>query len=273
MKLGDLRKALRRIAPERADALPEARTLALLDGDEAPARCPKCHAVAPCVHYDSVDVGVGTMTGNHQYECPVHGVFAFGHDDGKPLFQDDDPPEKPPADIEFTATVTTEGEARRSAWAIMRDLANKVRDGEPSAVVPAAMSIPEVAWASLHAPDGSEIAPRTPITFKSGAMDLPPLHFDSRCIPDPTTGTLLLPGETIISELRSLVPFDELDRRIPDIKALPKEVLGVGSVLIVSPGGAVARIDIPDSAGSDVSFAPVCGICGDVNCETPNAKH
>lgn len=215
MKLGDLRKALRALAPERVSK-PEPPSLReVLGGDEAPARCPKCHAVSPCIHFESVDVGVGVMTGDHQYSCPVHGDFAYGHDDGKPIFRDDGPI------ITISTTLTTPEEARK-ANDVADDIVKALRDG--GGHIGATMKVPGVVWASLHAPDGSEIGPRTPVDlFKSGDM-LPP---------DPTTGTRLELGKTTIVDLSGI--------------AFPR----------------------PD----EVTFAPVCGICGDVNCETPNAKH
>ena len=43
----------------------------------APDECPRCHAVAPCVDWNEVDIGVGVQTFEPQYECPHHGRFAW----------------------------------------------------------------------------------------------------------------------------------------------------------------------------------------------------
>lgn len=243
MKLGDLRKHLRALGLDKSAEPEPPRSLARDDNGEAPTRCPKCHAVSPCVHFDSVDVGIGVMTGNHQYACPVHGDFMFNRDDGKPVFAED---ELEGPTVHATLTTSEDG---RSAKDIIDDIQRSFRS-----------------LGTIELPP--EVA--------SFEVFTPPRHFDSRCIIDPTTGTRLLPGKTTIAELRALVPLEDERGRFPDITLLPDESLGVGEVFIVSPGGPVARIDIsplPTPSPDDVTFAPVCGICGDVNCETPNAKH
>lgn len=57
-------------------------------------KCPKCDAESPCVDWCEVDIGVGTQTWNHEYECPTHGRFAFIFDEGstrcRPIFHDEE---------------------------------------------------------------------------------------------------------------------------------------------------------------------------------------
>lgn len=40
-------------------------------------KCPKCGTASPCVDHLEVDIGVGVQTGEHQHECPTHGIFYF----------------------------------------------------------------------------------------------------------------------------------------------------------------------------------------------------
>ncbi len=42
-----------------------------------PARCPNCGQAAPCIDWNSVDIGVGWQNFDEQYECPLCGVFAW----------------------------------------------------------------------------------------------------------------------------------------------------------------------------------------------------
>jgi hypothetical protein len=58
--------------------------------DQGTSTCPRCavKAPCPCIDFDEVDVGIGCITGNHQYLCEVHGVFAFGSS-GEVLYQDE----------------------------------------------------------------------------------------------------------------------------------------------------------------------------------------
>ncbi len=39
--------------------------------------CPRCGASSPCFDHIEVDIGVGVMTGEHEYMCPEHGLFAY----------------------------------------------------------------------------------------------------------------------------------------------------------------------------------------------------
>jgi hypothetical protein len=43
----------------------------------SPERCLRCGAESPCVDWNEVDIGVGVQTFEPQFECPMHGRFAF----------------------------------------------------------------------------------------------------------------------------------------------------------------------------------------------------
>jgi hypothetical protein len=43
----------------------------------SPDHCPRCDLESPCVDWVEVDIGVGVQTGDYQYECPQHGVYAW----------------------------------------------------------------------------------------------------------------------------------------------------------------------------------------------------
>lgn len=44
----------------------------------SPVACDVCGSPSRCLSHDSVDVGVGVITGNHLYFCPRHGEFGEG---------------------------------------------------------------------------------------------------------------------------------------------------------------------------------------------------
>lgn len=50
--------------------------------------CPKCKAESPCTDWDEVDVGIGSIRGNHTYTCPEHGDFGWGNSGDGPSFRD-----------------------------------------------------------------------------------------------------------------------------------------------------------------------------------------
>ena len=58
--------------------------------------CPRCSHLCPCLDHDEVDVGVGVIMGNHQRQCPTHGLWA---DQNPTVFQDDGPDSGVPAEI------------------------------------------------------------------------------------------------------------------------------------------------------------------------------
>ena len=58
--------------------------------------CPRCSHLCPCLDHDEVDVGVGVIMGNHQWQCPTHGLWS---DQNPPVFQDDGPDSGVPAEI------------------------------------------------------------------------------------------------------------------------------------------------------------------------------
>jgi hypothetical protein len=47
-----------------------------------------CGKECPMADCDSVDVGVGTITGNHVYTCPIHGDFGYDSDHEQAHFRD-----------------------------------------------------------------------------------------------------------------------------------------------------------------------------------------
>ena len=49
--------------------------------------CPKCGVDCPCDDHVEVDVGVGVVTGEHEWLCPEHGLFAFAT--GGVVFRDE----------------------------------------------------------------------------------------------------------------------------------------------------------------------------------------
>jgi hypothetical protein len=54
--------------------------------NQPPEECPACKTMSPCVDYDAVHNGVGYVYGNHIWDCPTHGDFAFG--EHGPVFRD-----------------------------------------------------------------------------------------------------------------------------------------------------------------------------------------
>ena len=61
--------------------------------DQPGTTCPKCAAPSPCIDWNEVDIGVGTQTFDHEYQCPTHGYFAFVWDlttfESKAVFRDE----------------------------------------------------------------------------------------------------------------------------------------------------------------------------------------
>jgi hypothetical protein len=62
-------------------------------------RCPRCLAKSPCVDWNEVDIGVGVQSFEPQFQCPVHGRFAWvertieqmaAKEPPKAIFQDDE---------------------------------------------------------------------------------------------------------------------------------------------------------------------------------------
>lgn len=53
-----------------------------------PTECPECGHLSEPYDWNEVDIGVGTQTFDHTWECPKHGEWCL-RPEGTPIFRDE----------------------------------------------------------------------------------------------------------------------------------------------------------------------------------------